>query len=395
MTNYKYLSKGWHYTAEVMHSNVGSICGDGYIKQIEDSINALKEHMNSFKGNQLGLEQLGGFVQEIWSSDTLNISEAINGVRNPNNRINNLNTYASPDITLSSGKVVSSKAMATASKTAAAQSISIKSSYDNYLRNSFSRKARTHMDYSEFLSKNGLSGVDETIGKYNNQIRLVPSDQESDVRNILLNKIEKSASPSDIRRYKETLENTTSVLRGKKGAKSLPISKNEGIKYAAESQKGIFDPGKHGVSLSHKITVSDICKASIKAGLTAALISTSIELGPVIIKTVDRLVSYGEIDLTGSIKDGALLISNSGESFLLGSLACAIHSSLEIAECSAMACNIAPAAIGIAAVFCLNAIRYSIELATGKITAKEMQYQLAKQLVIAGCTSFCFRKHNW
>lgn len=384
------LEEGWRLLETVQNISITNRTSNKYITDISAKINEFEQKINDTAGTCRGIAQEGGFVRETWAAYTLNINELIAG-KKADNVVNKLNTLGSPDITMGDGRLVSSKSMATARQSINAQAMTIADRYRKYVSSAKSRGSTKILDIADYLDKAGLSMINENDPLYYKQIRLIPSDQIADGTKMLVDNIRKELAKEmpdydKVFAWHDTLNNLTDTIKDKNGIGSLPLTKQMDMEIAYKGQRRKFKAKDYGVSTSELIKPEHILKASLKAGLTAAAISAAIQLVPLTIKGIDYLHKYGEIDLNASAKNGALLLSNSAESFLLGAMSCAIYTACDLSPAlSAMATNLTPAAIGIAAVFAINTIKYSYQLATGRITAREMGYQLTKQLVIAGC----------
>lgn len=324
-----------------------------HIKEINEAIDALTKNMTELINKHSPDEQLKGFVAEEWHAGTFNIDALM---KNSESKAWTLkqNTYGSVDIDTNFGKQYSSK---------------------------YSNTADDSERYQALLDVNSRNP------KYHGQERLIPNEQLENAKTVARRKeIQNMLTRPDVSNsHKETREHLVGVVSDEQGVSSKPLSAKESKKIAREVNKGKFNAEEHG--FQHKELIEEIqidyVNQAMKAGLTAASITAITQLVPTLYKAVDYLIKNGEIDLNSLKKSGSKIISESAESFLLGSTTYLIKSSIANGLLGESIQAINPSIVGATVSIIYRTVKNSILVANKQMSPQQMGIQFVDSVVVA------------
>lgn len=195
--------EGVRFFSRNVDSEVAALFSAEYVQQIVQSIDRLKDDMNSFEGFETGIDQLKGDIAEFFHADTFNIRAQVNQSAT-RAIVNRSHDFASPDVTTTDGVNYGLKFYKNGAESAKAQA----TSYFGRYKHSYSQGEK--VSFEEFLSKRNID--DDTLITndpiYTGQMRIIPKDQMEDAIAFLTKKYEQalSARPEKAQRYKETLD---------------------------------------------------------------------------------------------------------------------------------------------------------------------------------------------
>lgn len=376
------FQEGWDVALEHADSYTGSMLGDNCGK-ISDAIQNLEDTLNEFKGYHTPTGQLSGNMAEHWHAGTFNINAAIKNSSNTATVLES-NGLASVDIGTNWGEQYGLKFLRNADESAKAQAISWFQKYKE-----FTYANSSDISFEEYCKIKGISQTDILNDPiYKGQIRIIPSDQLEDAIKWLENKIAKEelTRPEQVVRYKETLENLRTVIKSPDGTTSVALTKEQAEELARLGKEGkvkIYD-----TQFCNEIRLQEILGRSLKAGMTAALITFVLKMAPEIFKTISNMVKEGVVDAEELKKVGLKALPATGESFLRGFVASSLTLAYETGKLGNMR-NIkpemVPSVIGALTVIALSTIEDSIKLANGKITEQEFILNLNRSVFVSGC----------
>ena len=334
------FEKGYEFLIKSSSSISGALQGKEYISNINKEISKLEESINQFHGNMRGVGALKGNVAEHWHSGTFNINSAIKG-SSSRTFVDESNKFASVDISTNFGDAYGLKYYESGKVSAMKQ-----------------------------------AQVDKLTNQpiYGDQIRLIPKDQMEEAIKWLERKIAEEGlkRPEQVQRYQETLNLLTDRIRSSDGIESIPLSKNEAEVYTQLGKDGAFDASKVGITTEELVNLQNFLKQSMKAGVSAAMISMVLKTAPEIYKTIDYLIQNGHVDKEQFKKIGFAAITGAGEGFIRGAIAAIIAGVCEAGHLGVHLKGTNPVVIGALTVVIMNVIKQSYLVATKKIEVGEL-----------------------
>ena len=346
------VQQGWEFAAAIMGADVGAHMGTEYVSAVEAAIKQLEDNINNHQYRNLGIGQLQGYMLEEWGAGTFNV-DAVAADSADRAAVLHSTAKDSVDIRLKSGTDYSAKSYGTAEQTARAQ-------------------ARFNPDTGQ--------------ASYQNQGRLVPSDQldaakQTAHREALRNEpIRKDVSKA----YGETESRLTDKLANDEGVESRSASRKDLEKMAKESKKQEFKAEEHGVTAESAIKTEYLLKQALKAGYTTAAITVAIQLAPEIYKAIDLLIKNGELDLSSVKHMGEKGISAGAEGFLRGSISSALLIMCERGALGEAFKGISPTLLGTVVALVLQTTKNSILVAAGKMTTQQMGAAFVDMVIVSG-----------
>ncbi len=355
------MEQGWAYASQLAGTNASTVIGADYVGKINEAIESTAKSLNELKSN-LTDSSMGGFVAERWHAGSYNVRAVASGSKNiaiagDSGTIGDLgrNNYGSVDVRVqtSEGTIINdygSKYMVNAKETAKAQAAP---------------------------SKNANSP------KYHNQMRLNPSDQNSDIINYASHRAANEKTPENWREgYREVAENSTDRISDGK-ISSKPLSKKESEEIARKIKDDNLDLAEHGLNADDAIKPEYIMKQATKAGLTAAAITALIQTAPDIYRAIDYLIKTGNVDINQLKKIGFDAIQGAAEGFLRGFVACTIQILCDSGKLGKALIDVDPTCLGTIVSLTIQTIKNSVQVACGKMTMRQMGASLIDSVVIS------------
>lgn len=351
-----------------------------YVGSVEEEISKLEEGVNSFLGNQKSIKQLKGDVAEYYHSGTFNVNAATNRSAH-RTFVKRSNEFGSSDITSNFGRRFGLKYGATGEDSAEMQSVSVFQRFKEY-------KGRGGKDSLEkFLSDRKYTSEDVLNDPiYSGQIRVIPKGQLEEATNWLKRMIatEGARRPEQVKRYQNTLKMLTDRVSDNEGNESITLTKEQAEELARLAKEGKFDAKEFAdISAPELLSMEMLVKASLKAGMTAAVISIVLKVGPEIFKSVDYLIKNGEIDSEQFKEIGFAAVTGASEGFIRGSVAAAITTCCKAGVFGTALKEINPGVIGTIVAVTMNTMKNAYQVSIGKKTRTEMSTELVRDMLVS------------
>lgn len=378
---------GWNYVTDLSGSNLGAQVGNKYVNTVNATIEDLIKQLNSHEGVLTDTSKLKGFVAEYWHAGTFNIEAAL---RDSNHRasVEGSVGHASVDVSTNFDHVYSMKYYATGKASALSQAKDVFQAYYEYLGKS---RVEKPMTFEQYLAKNNYSADTAELlqSVYHGQGRIIPKEQLDEAIKFLQQKISSESMKEGINRaavlakYEETLTKLSDRIRDGRGVESIPLTNKEAEAIAALCKEGKFKPEDFGLSLESLISTDYILQQALKSGCTAALLTVIFQIAPDIYNAFMCLVKSGEIDVELLKETGLKAIPATAEGFLRGSIASAIILAARAGKLGPTLENIDAGVVGAITFLVLDTIKNSILVAMGKMTPKELEVILTKEIIIS------------
>ena len=350
-----------------------------YVANVESRIEDLENSINSFLGDNTPARQLKGDIAEYWHAKVFNVNAAINQ-SDHEAYVDRSNEYGSVDISTNFEDSFGLKYYANGEESAKQQAISVFQKYKVYQ----SKGGKDPLE--KYLSDRNYSDQDVLNDPvYLGQIRVIPKDQLETATDWLerMIKTESQRRPEQVKRYQDTLDLLRDRLSDNEGNESIPLTKDEAEKLAILAKEGKFKAEDFGITAPELINAEMIIKESLKAGLSAAVISLILKTGPEIYKSIEYLIKNGEIDEDQFKKVGFAAISGSSEGFIRGTMAAGITLCCRSGLLGEGLKNIDAGIIGALVVVSINTMKNAYWVSRGQKTRAELTEELIKNLIIA------------
>ena len=149
----------------------------------------------------------------------------------------------------------------------------------------------------------------------------------------------------------------TEKISDHKGNQSIELSKKESENIALLAKDGSFDASEHGVVAPELMSLDLLIKESLKAGLSAAIISAVLKVGPEVYRSIDFLVKNGQIDDENFKQIGFAALDGSSEGFVRGTISAAITAVCKSGLLGSNLKEISPSIIAVITVITMNAFK--------------------------------------
>ena len=380
---------GWDKVVEFTNSTYGAVVGNEYVNSITNEIQKFANDVNKSLGSKRTVASEAGFIAEKWEAATYNIDALVKGSKERSEVVGS-NGLGSVDVKTSDGQTASSKYYKTASGSAQAQALKVIRAYNKYAAKAAKEGSKSILSLQEYLDKNGFSSDEKEILKsiYDGQIRIIPSDQLEEAKKYLTGEIKKlSASTAfkdqaQAKTYQETLDHLRDRLISKSGkVQSTPVSYEDMQAISELAIAGEFKPEDFGLKLSQIITSKYLVTTALKTGATTALIGVVLTTGPDLYKIIVSSAKGQDISAKDFKKLGIDGLFAGSESFIVGSVSCALTTLCKMGVLGATAKNASPALIGALTVLAVNAIKYGYSLTKGTINLEDYGNLMAENVV--------------
>ena len=346
------VQQGWEFATNIMGADIAVHTGSTYVDAVEMAIKQLEDNINNHKYRNLGVNQLQGLMFEEWGAGTFNINAVAAGSAD-NATVLHSTAKDSIDIQLKSGGAYSAKSYSTGAKSAIEQ-------------------ARINTETGQ--------------ASYQNQGRLVPTDQLSDAqaeahRQALKNQFTRS-NVSDA--YAETEKRLTDVIENDEGISSKTATRKDLEDIARESKSQDFKANEHGITAEDAIKTEYLLKQALKAGYTTAAITVAMQLVPEIYKAIDYLIKHGEMNVQQIKQMGLKGISAGAEGFLRGSISSSLMIMCETGALGEAFKGINPTVLGTMVSLVMQTVKNSILVAAGKMSSQQMGAAFVDTVVVSG-----------
>lgn len=361
------FKRGYDNYFAVCGAGMGAQMGNAYVGNVQEQIDILTKAMNDpiRRVANVPIDKLKGFVAEWWHAGTYNIDAAVKG---NSIKADAIDDNGIVDIKLNNGDDCQLKYYKTAEDSAKAQAISNLEHHKN--------------------NESALNGKAPHDPYYGGQYRLIPSDQLHDAEQKLKLWIEKAkmTRPDQAKRYEDTLAMLTDRIKTSDGSESIPLSKEESELLAEIVKEQGFDPADFGLTTELLIKPEYVLNQALKAGLSAAIVSLVLKIGPDICGIITKLIKEGEIDAEQFKKLGFDAVSGSVEGFIRGGVSAALTTACKAGLLGAAMKTANPNIIGAATALAMNTIKNSCLLAFGRISKQEFVKRCGQDLVITACS---------
>lgn len=380
------FKEGYEYFEKKSSAIIGAYEGGNlatirmaYVDSINNEISKLEESINAFFGKRTPNEILKGDVAEFWHASTFNVNAAINGSTH-RVAVDRSYDFGSVDISSNFGDSFGLKYYGSGQESARQHAVSVFQRFKEY-------QAKNGMDSLEkYLSDRNYSDVDSILNDpvYSGQIRVIPHDQLVEATAWLERMIntEGVRRPEQVLRYKETLDLLRDRVLDTTGNESITLSKADAEKLAAIAKDGKFKADDFGISAPDVLSFELLIKESLKAGLSAAVISLVLRVGPEIFKTINYLIKKGEIEEGQLKKIGFAAVTGGSEGFIRGSIAALITACCKSGLLGESLKVINPGAVAAVTVIAMNTLKLAYQVASGKKTRTEMSNELIKDMFV-------------
>lgn len=377
---------GYHFFQKTAGAVVSSFEGGSfgteraiYVGSVEDEISKLEESINQFFGDNTPIKQLKGDVAEFWHAGTFNV----NAVTNESAHrvfVDRSHELGSVDASSNFGKDFGLKYYRTGAESAEQQAKSVFERFKEYEANGGKDSLEKYLSDRHYTSEDVLNDP-----LYAGQIRVIPTDQLKKATEWLERKIatESAKRPEQVKRYQDTLNLLRDRISDNEGNESIPLSKDDAEKLAGLAKEGKFDAREFGVSAPELLNMEMLVKASLKAGMSAAVISLVLKVGPEIFKSVDYLIKNGEVDAEQFKKVGFAAVSGASEGFVRGSVAAAITTCCKAGVFGVAMKEINPGVIGTIVAVTMNTMKNAYQVSIGKKTRTEMSTELVRDMIVS------------
>lgn len=381
--------EGYYYFQKSAGAVFGAFAGEKfgidraeYIDDVEVEISNLEKSINKFMEDNTPIEQLKGKVAEVWHAGTFNVNAVIN---HSTNRafVPNSNKFGSVDISSNFGKEFGLKYYANGEESAKQQAISVFQRFKEY------QYKGGNDEFEKFLLDRNYT-TDEVLNDpvYSGQIRVIPKDQMDEAINWLKRQISKESvrRPEQVNRYEETLELLSDRVSDNKGNESIPLSEGDAKKLAVIAKRGEFKAEEANISAPELLPTEMLVKESLKAGLSAAVVSLVLRIGPEIFKSIDYLIKNGEIDEKQLKEVGLNAVAGSCEGFIRGSVASAISMCCKSGLLGENFSSVNTGAIGTIVAVAMNTMKNSFQVAIGKKSKTELADDLIRDMIVSSAS---------
>ena len=385
------FKEGWNTASSFFGTTVASLGGQAYVDAVASSISDLQTNIN-LRAQQAGssIASKAGFVAEEWHAGTFNIDAVAKGAEQ-RAATPQTNYLGGADVVVGDEMEASLKYYATAADSAKQQARITEDAqglFGKYADSGLSDQ----LTFDEWLDNTNIDLDDYSDlywEYYQDQIRIIPSDQYDDAIDFLNRAIAKEASKDSPNRqamevsYRDTLENLADRLQSSDGTESIPLSKAEAEAIAKAGVDNEFKPSDFGVTTSTAINGSYIAKQAVRAGATSAIIETALVIGPEIYEIIKYLIETGEIDSEQLKSVGIEGLSAAADGYLKGSISNALVIMCNAGKLGAAYKNASPELIGTLTVLVIDAIKYGIMMANGKISTEQYADIMAEELIVS------------
>lgn len=388
------FKSGWNKATSFFGTNIAALGGQQYVSAVASAIDDLQATVSFRVQNYQGgtIASKAGFAAEEWHAGTFNIDAIARG-SSKSARTANSNALGSADVSVGSEISAGLKYYSTAEQSAKAQA-RITQDAQGLLRkyNEFITVSGEKVTFDEWLSKTkiNLDDCPDLFWElYQEQIRIIPSDQIEAAKACLKKAIAKEAAKESPNRkameisYRDTLENLSDRLNASDGTSSVPLSKKDAEAIAKAAADNDFRPSDFGIKTSTAIKGSYITKQAMKAGATSAIIQTAVTIGPEIYEIIKYLIETGEIDKEQLQHTGINGLTAAADGYLKGSISNALVIMCKSGKFGVAYTSASPELIGAMTILIIDAIRYGIMMANGELTTEEYTDIMAQELLVS------------
>ena len=350
-----------------------------YVGSVEEEITALEKSINAFYGDHTPIKQLKGDIAEFWHAGTFNVNAAVNESTHKA-FVDRSTEFGSVDVSSNFGEDFGLKYYATGEDSAKQQAISVFQRFMVYQRKGGKDGLEKFLEDRHYTSEDVLNDP-----VYSGQIRVIPKDQ-IEAATIWLKRMiatEEARRPEQVKRYQDTLNLLRDRLADNEGNESIPLSREDAEKLAALAKEGKFKAEDFDISAPELLNLELVVKTSLKAGVSAAIISLVLKVGPEIFKSIDYLIKHGEIDGEHFRRVGFAAVSGSSEGFIRGSVAAGITACCKAGVLGEVLKEVNPGVIGTIVAVTMNTMKNAYQVAIGKKSRTELTNDLIRDMFVS------------
>ena len=376
---YDFFQKNAGDTLAVFHGADFGSERAAYVDSVESQISELEKSINAFLGDHTPVKQLKGDIAEFWHAGTFNVNAAIHESAH-RATVERSTDFASVDVSSDFGVDYGLKYYATAEDSAKVQATSVFQRFMEYQHKGGKDSLEKFLADRHYTSDDVLN---DPI--YEGQVRLIPTDQLKAATEWLKAKVAKETviRPEQVKRYQDTLDLLKDRIADNEGNESIPLSKADAEKLAALAKEGKFNAGDFDITAPELIELEMVVKASLKAGVSAAVISLVLKIGPEIYKSIDYLIKNGEIDGEHFKQIGFAAITGSSEGFVRGAVAAAISTCCKSGALGEALKEASPGVIGTIVAVTMNTMKNAYQVVNGKKSRTELADELLRDLFVS------------
>ena len=381
---------GFQEGYDFFQRNVGAAMGEfagadfaaerlSFVSSVEDEISTLEQSINDFMGSHTASKILKGDIAEFWHAGTFNINAATNESVN-RAFVDRSHDFGSVDVSTSFGDNYGLKYYGNGQESAKAQATSVFQRFKEYQAHGGKDSLSKFLDDRNYDSD---AIINDPI--YSGQMRLIPSDQMEEAVSWLdrMIKTERVRRPDQVKRYQETLDLLRDRIQDNEGNESIPLSKEEAEKLATLAKEGKFKAEDFGLTAPELLNAELVVKESMKAGVSAAVVSLALKVGPEVYKAIDYLVKNGELQEEELKKIGSAALTGSSEGFIRGSVASAITMCCKSGILGESLKEISPGVVSAVTVIAVNTIKNSYDVVKGTKSRTDLANDLVKDVFLA------------
>lgn len=377
-------------TGAFIGGELSRLSNQSYLNSVQEQIENLTKAINAYQGNEN--PQLKGLVAEAWHTYTFNIDAAAKQSAERATQVQSTG-LGSADISTSWGIDYSLKFHKNGASSALAQGHSLEYAYQRYIHN---LKSDAEIPSREtYLKLNGIdSNTDMSLGMYEGQARLIPSDQINDAIEALNKRILKELNNLDnpdrnkvAERLIQVRDKLTSHIIGPNGEESMQLTEEQSRLLANQAKEGNFDPSRFDITFAKKADAMFLCENAMKAGLNAAWISALLKAVPELINTIKKLVQKGYVEIEDFKNVGRAGLSGAKDGFIRGLMCAFITTSSQLGYLGAamqqatLSANFSPC-VATAVVILCQSVSDGIKCAKGELTNAQYAYNIERNLFV-------------
>ena len=382
------FDNGVSFVLDNLCASTGETFSQEWLKNVNAQVSEMCDAMISEaeKRPNTDMDHLQGWINEIWHKYTFNTNASIHMSGNSAS-IPSAEGYASVDnlITDRHGKTIASFSLKSDKTASASYRDQAETPWETYceLKGNAKKNGKEYQSFEDFLKERGLKNDDTVyLSKYFGQGKVVNSDMLEKARELVFKQYANALGDGTSKelslkaqRYLEVYNTLTNIISDGKGNESISLTHEQAMKLATSAKQGKIDEEllkECGLDVNSLITPKDIAKEAFTAGLSAAAISMIISVVPTIIDVVSKLIHDEGITVNDFKKYGLKSLTDTGRSFLNGSITAAITSCCKTGKFGEALVNANTMAISSLVVVVIGTVISGIELAAGKITRGQM-----------------------
>ena len=382
---------GFTFVMDNFGSSFGRFASESWIENIDSEINRMCEAMliEAERRPNTDVDHLQGWLNEIWHKHTYNINAKIHLSKNVAS-IPDASTFASVDNLIKDkhGNELARFSLKSDNSASASLDDQSKTPWEHYCekRKTAERKGKGYQSFEEFLKKNKIINDERVnLSMYLDQGKVVDTEYLAQAKQMAYEKYLEALAKSNgilttaAKRYLEVYNTLTDVISDHKGNESIPLTHDQAIKLATAAKEAKIDKEllkECNLDIDKLITPKDIAREAFSAGLTAATISLMISVVPVIISAVSKLIHDGSVTADDLKKYGLKSLTDSGRSFLNGTVTAAIVTCCKTGKFGEALVNANTMAIASLVTVSIGTIMSGLKCASGKISKSEMAREI-------------------